>query len=91
MNSAMRPIFNIKIAEKKMFVGLVNNARDPLVWHKATETHLKKKKADAYTFSIWFVFSNNNFQFLNNISRISIHFFTHAYFHKCFQTTIFSF
>ena len=33
---------------------------------------------------VWFIFSNNNFQFLNNISRISTHFFTHTYFHKCF-------
>ena len=33
---------------------------------------------------VWFVFSNNNFQFLNSISRISTHFFTHTYFHKCF-------
>ena len=39
----------------------------------------------------WFVFSNNHFQFLNNISRVSIHFFTHTYFHKYLQTTIFSF
>ena len=30
---------------------------------------------------VWFVFLNN----------ISTHFFTHTYFHKCFQTTIFSF
>ena len=33
---------------------------------------------------VWFVFSNNYFQFLNNISRISTHFFTHTYFQKCF-------
>ena len=33
---------------------------------------------------VWFVFSNNYFQFLNSISRISIHFFTHTYFQKCF-------
>ena len=33
---------------------------------------------------VWFVI-------LNNISRISMHFFTHTYFHKYFQTTIFSF
>ena len=38
-----------------------------------------------------FVFSNNIFQFLNNISRIFIYFFTHTYFHKYFQTTIFNF
>ena len=40
---------------------------------------------------VWFVILNNYFQFLNNISRISMHFFTHTYFHKYFQTTIFSF
>ena len=33
---------------------------------------------------IWFVFLNNHFQFLNNISRILTHFFTHTYFHKYF-------
>ena len=41
--------------------------------------------------SVWFVFSNNNFQCLKNITCISIHFFTHTYFHKYFQTIIFSF
>ena len=40
---------------------------------------------------VWFVILNNYFQFLNNISRISTHFFTHTYFQKYFQTTIFSF
>ena len=44
-----------------------------------------------YHWSVWFVFSNNNFQFLNNIICIFTHFFTHTYFHKCFQITIFSF
>ena len=33
---------------------------------------------------VWFVFLNNHFQFLNNISRILMHFFTHTYFHKYF-------
>ena len=47
--------------------------------------------ASAVLGGVWFVFSNNHFQFLNNISRISTHFFTHTYFHKYFQTTIFSF
>ena len=28
---------------------------------------------------VWFVFSNNHFQFLNNISRIFTHFFTHIF------------
>ena len=31
---------------------------------------------------VWFVFSNNHFQSSNNISRISIHFFTNTYFHN---------
>ena len=31
------------------------------------------------------MFSNNHFQFLNNISHIFIHFFTHTYFYKNFQ------
>ena len=44
-----------------------------------------------YLGGVWFVILNNYFQFLNNISRISMHFFTHTYFHKYFQTTIFSF
>ena len=39
---------------------------------------------------IWFVL-NNNFQFLNNIICISIYFFTHIFFHKYFQITIFNF
>ena len=34
---------------------------------------------------VWFVFSNNHFQFLNNISRIFTHFFIHTYFYKCFK------
>ena len=33
---------------------------------------------------VWWVFLNNNFQFLNNILRIFIYFFTHMYFHKSF-------
>ena len=49
--------------------------------------YLEKKKKTQQQDDIrgvWFVFSNNHFQFLNNISRISIHFFTHMYFHKYF-------
>ena len=46
---------------------------------------LKKKRKKRLWGGVWFVFSNHNFQFLNNISRIFIHFFTHTYFHKCFQ------
>ena len=38
---------------------------------------------------VWFVILNNYFPFLINISRISMHFFTHTYFQKYFQTTIF--
>ena len=37
------------------------------------------------------MFSNNYFQFINNISRIFIHFFTHTYFYKYFQTIILCF
>ena len=44
-----------------------------------------------YLGGVWFVVLNNYFQFLNSISRISTYFFTHTYFHKYFQTTIFSF
>ena len=40
---------------------------------------------------VWFVFSNNHFQFLNKIICMSIYFFTHTYFHKYFHITIFSF
>ena len=40
---------------------------------------------------VWFVFLNNNFQFLNNITWISKFFFTHTYFYKYFQITNFSF
>ena len=36
---------------------------------------------------VWYMFSNNNFQFLNNITRIFTYFFIHTYFHKCFQKT----
>ena len=41
--------------------------------------------------SVWFVFSNNNFQFLNNITHISTHFFTHTYLYTYFQIKVFSF
>ena len=41
--------------------------------------------------SVWFVFLNNHFQFLNIILHILTHFFTHTYFYKYFQTTIFNF
>ena len=34
-----------------------------------------------YLGGVWFMILNNHFQFLNNISRISMHFFTHTYFH----------
>ena len=33
---------------------------------------------------VWFVFLNNHFQILKNISCSSIYFFTHTYFHKYF-------
>ena len=44
-----------------------------------------------YHWGVWFVFSNNNYQFLNNIICIFTHFFIHTYFHKYFQITIFNF
>ena len=34
---------------------------------------------------VWYTHSNTCFQFLNNITRISTHFFTYTYFHTCFQ------
>ena len=34
---------------------------------------------------VWFMFSNNHFQFLNNISRILIQFFTYTYFTNIFK------
>ena len=34
---------------------------------------------------VWWVFSNNNFQFLNNISCIFTHFFTYMYLYKNFK------
>ena len=35
----------------------------------------------------WYTHSNTCFQFLNNITCISTHFFTYTYFYTCFQTT----
>ena len=40
---------------------------------------------------VWYMFSNNNFKFLNNVIYISTHFFIHTYFHKHFQIRIFNF
>ena len=37
--------------------------------------------------AVWYDILSNNFQFLNNITRISTHFFTHTYFLKI-QTTL---
>ena len=50
---------------------------------KGSQAVFERKKGEDQG-GVWFVFSNNYFQFLNNISRISMHFFTHTYFHKCF-------
>ena len=36
---------------------------------------------------VWYGNSNTCFQFLNNITRIFTYFFTHTYFHTCFQIT----
>ena len=44
----------------------------------------KKKRSFVNSRGVWFIFSNNYFQFLNNILRISTHYFTHTYFYKCF-------
>ena len=67
-------------------------------WGKCIITYIKKKVfyiLKCFVFwvtesiwGVWFVILNNHFRFLNNISRISTHFFTHTYFHKYFQTTI---
>ena len=35
--------------------------------------------------AVWYTYSNTCFQFLNNITCISTHFFIHTYFHTCFQ------
>ena len=35
--------------------------------------------------AVWYTYSNTCFQFLNNITCISTHFFIHMYFHTCFQ------
>ena len=44
MNSAVRLIFNESFAEKKMFVGSINNARDTLEKQKNHKNALLKKK-----------------------------------------------
>ena len=61
-------------------------------WFATPDHHLSRSltQFQAST-SVWFVFSNNCFQFLNNISRIFTHFFTYMYFHKYFQIIIFNF
>ena len=56
MNSAVRLIFNESFAEKKMFVGSINNARDTLEKQKNHKNALlkkkkKKKKKTQLTFS----------------------------------------
>ena len=43
-----------------------------------------KLETDKGLGGVWFVFSNNYFQFLNNILRIFIYFFTRTYFYKYF-------
>ena len=44
----------------------------------------KKTEKVISSFDIWFVFLNNYFQFLNNISYIFTHFFIYIYFYKYF-------
>ena len=47
----------------------------------------KEKKREKDFGPIWHHDLNNIFQFLNNITRISTHFFTHTYFQEI-QTTL---
>ena len=52
-----------------------------LIPHVGTKgSNLYKLELTLRTF--WYMHLNNNFQFLNNIIRIFIHFFTHTYFQK---------
>ena len=49
--------------------------------------HVGTKGSNLYKLELtlrafWYMHLNNNFQFLNNITRIFIHFFTHTYFRK---------
>ena len=44
------------------------------------ESHAAVGTKGSQVWGVWFVFSNNNFQFLNNITRIFTHFF-HTFFH----------
>ena len=44
MNSVVGPIFNEIFVEKKIFVGLMNSAQDPLKTHHNHRTRILKKK-----------------------------------------------
>ena len=56
----------------------------PFVLISLTTTTTTTTKKNPHIGGVWFVYLNNHFQFLNNISCISTHFFTHTYFHKYF-------
>ena len=66
--------------KKKFWIFVPNSSKVTCLIHVFKYLFLSFKHLGG----VWFIFSNNNFQFLNNISRISMHFFTHTYFHKCF-------
>ena len=48
----------------------------------------REKKKKNYLGSVWQCILNNSFQCLNNITRISTHFFTHTYFQKIQATLL---
>ena len=48
---------------------------------------MSNKKEITRIKAVWYIISNTCFQFSNNITRIFTQFFTHMYFHTCFQTT----
>ena len=58
-----------------------NNKLNP---NEPYEFEMRLAESETIRGGVWFVFSTNYFQFLNNISRISIHFFIHTYFYKYF-------
>ena len=81
------------VHEMKFILWTPDSKKLVLLQHKSN-THIfhsqgTKKENSNWPFKshkggVWFVFLNNHFQFLNNILRISTHFFTHTYFHKFF-------
>jgi len=57
-----------------------------LYFFKSIEKRKKKNRALDFLGGVWFVFSNNNFQFLNNIIHIFTHFF--SIFKHTYQTGV---